>query len=88
MKKIFGHKNRKDFANEVFRVISSIPEGWLRLNKHLTRTASDIKYSVIKYNLNGVMVVSNKILSANDLMSGDNIRFFIEPFYSNVQTNA
>lgn len=88
MKQIFKYKNRKDFANNVFKQVASIKNGWQRLNQHLTGNSTDGKRSIGGYNLSNVMVISNKLLVAADLMSGDNVRFFVEPFYSSNQLYA
>lgn len=88
MKQLFKDKNRRNFANQTFKIISSIKDGWLRLSSHITNSNSGNKWSIAKYNLSNVLIISNKLLSASDLMSGDNIRYFVEPFYSDGKINA
>lgn len=88
MKQLFKDKNRRNFANQTFKTISSIKDGWLRLSSHMTNTGLGNKWSIVKYNLSNVLIVSNKLLAASDLMSGENIRYFTEPFYSDGKVNA
>jgi hypothetical protein len=88
VKILFQHKNRKDFAHDVFKTIANIKNGWQRLNKYLTSTTTTTKKSIVPYNLNGLMVVASKPLTTSDLMSGDNVRFFVKPFYSDSKTYA
>ncbi|PWK19449.1 dynein-related subfamily AAA family protein [Arcicella aurantiaca] len=88
MKSLYKTTNRKEFANTVFKQISNVKDGWNRL-KHLISESKDVnKRSIPKYNLTNVIYVSKDKVKADDLVSGDNIRFFIEPFFQNNQFYA
>ena len=81
MKIIYKTRVRKDFANFVFCTLVGIENGWSILSEFLEKKGSEDKLSIPKYNLNNIIHTSTQKASANSLISGDNIRFFIEPFY-------
>ncbi len=83
MKILYKTTNRKEFANAVFKQIANVKNGWIRL-KDLIIEGKDVnKRSIPKYNLTNVIYISKDKVKADDLVSGDYIRFFIDPFFQN-----
>lgn len=85
---LYKTKIRKDFANTVFAKITSIKNGWDRFAVYLKVSNTSKKYSIVKYALGNAVYLSDKVVDASSLLSGDNLRFFISPFYSDNQRFA
>ena len=88
MKSLYKTTNRKEFANAVFKQIANIKDGWQRLKPLIIENKDVNKRSIPKYNLTNVIYISKEKVKADDLVSGDNIRFFIDPFFTNNEIYA
>jgi AAA domain (dynein-related subfamily) len=88
MKSLYKTTNRKEFANTVFKNITNVKVGWNRLKHLILEGKGSNKWSIPKYNLTNVIYISEDKVKADDLVSGDNIRFFIDPFFQNSEIYA
>ena len=81
MKSLYKTTNRKEFANAVFKQIANVKGGWAKLSSYISEGNDKNKRSIPKYNLTNVIFISQKKAKTDDFLSGDNVRFFIDPFF-------